>query len=61
LPNLIQTVQENLKQGNNSIEGFELDMFFLVYLSNFQEKEYVAGIFGGISKKNQLGQNPENY
>jgi phenylalanyl-tRNA synthetase beta chain len=28
LPNLIQTVQENLKQGNQSIEGFEFGHVF---------------------------------
>jgi phenylalanyl-tRNA synthetase beta chain len=52
LPNLIQTVQENLKQGNNSIEGFEFGHVFSgTSLSNFQEKEKIAGIFGGISLK----------
>jgi hypothetical protein len=29
-----------------------MDMFFLVdILSNFQEKEHIAGIFGGIKTK----------
>jgi phenylalanyl-tRNA synthetase beta chain len=55
LPNLIQTVQENLKQGNNSIEGFEFGHVFSgTSLSNFQEKEKIAGIFGGISLKINL-------
>jgi phenylalanyl-tRNA synthetase beta chain len=52
LPNLIQTVEENLKQGNSFVEGFEYGHIF----SNgrktpFQETEYVAGIFGGIKTK----------
>lgn len=52
LPNLIKTVQENLKQGNLFIEGFEYGHVFSGnLLKNFQEKEYVAGIFGGIKTK----------
>ena len=52
LPSLIQTVQENLKQGNQSIEGFEFGHVFSGNIStNFQEKEHVAGIFGGIATK----------
>jgi phenylalanyl-tRNA synthetase beta chain len=54
LPNLIQTVKENLKQGNQVIEGFEFGHVFLTKnknLQNFQEKEYVSGIFGGTSSK----------
>lgn len=52
LPNLIKTVQENLKQGNLSIEGFEYGHVFSGnILENFKEKEYVTGIFGGIKKK----------
>ena len=52
LPNLIKTVQENLKQGNSFIEGFEYGHVFSgEILTNFQEKEHVAGIFGGIKTK----------
>jgi len=52
LPSLIQTVQENLKQGNQSIEGFEFGHVFSENISrNFQEKEHIAGIFGGIKIK----------
>jgi phenylalanyl-tRNA synthetase beta chain len=52
LPNLIKTVQENFKQGNLFIEGFEYGHVFSGnILQNFQEKEYVAGIFGGIKTK----------
>ena len=52
LPSLIQTVQENLKQGNQSIEGFEFGHVFSGnILNDFQEKEYVAGVFGGIDLK----------
>jgi phenylalanyl-tRNA synthetase beta chain len=52
LPSLIKTVQENLKQGNHFIEGFEYGHVFSGdILDNFQEKEYVAGIFGGVKMK----------
>jgi phenylalanyl-tRNA synthetase beta chain len=52
LPNLIKTVQENLKQGNFFIEGFEYGHIFSKDISTtFQEKEHVAGIFGGIKTK----------
>ena len=52
LPNLIKTVQENLKQGNSMIEGFEYGHVFSdKILNNSKEKECVAGIFGGIKKK----------
>lgn len=52
LPNLINTVQENLKQGNLFIEGFEYGhVFSKDRLKNFKEREYVAGIFGAIKTK----------
>jgi phenylalanyl-tRNA synthetase beta chain len=52
LPNLILTVQENLKQGNLFIEGFEYGHVFSEdRVKNFKEREYVAGIFGGIKTK----------
>ena len=52
LPNLIKTLQENLKQGNFFIEGFEYGHVFAGDIrTNFKEKEYVAGIFGGIKTK----------
>ena len=52
LPNLIQTVEENLKQGNSIIEGFEFGHVFSVNsVRNFDEKEYIAGIFGAGSSK----------
>ena len=52
LPSLIQTVQENLKQGNSFIEGFEYGhVFSSGSKSKFKEKEYIAGIFGGIETK----------
>lgn len=52
LPSLILTVQENLKQGNLFIEGFEYGHVFSEdRIKNFKEREYVAGIFGGIKTK----------
>ena len=52
LPNLINTVQKNLKQKNLWVEGFEYGHVFAVDpILKFKEKEYVAGIFGGIKTK----------
>jgi phenylalanyl-tRNA synthetase beta chain len=52
LPNLIKTVQENLKQKNLSIEVFEYGHVFSSHSkTNFEEKEHVAGIFGGLKSK----------
>ena len=52
LPNLVKTVQENLKQKNVCIEGFEYGHVFTKdSLNKFIEKEYIAGIFGGIKTK----------
>ena len=52
LPNLIKTVHENLKQKNVHMEGFEYGhVFFRDILKNSEEKEHVAGIFGGIKTK----------
>jgi len=52
LPNLIKTVNENLKQGNFYVEGFEYGHVFSGNILNkFEEKEYISGIFGGIKTK----------
>ena len=52
LPNLLKTVQENLKQKNLSIEGFEYGhVFSFDSKMKFEEKENVAGVFGGIKTK----------
>lgn len=52
LPNLLKTVQENLQQGNLSVEGFEYGHIFSGNnLAEVQEKEYLAGIFGGLKIK----------
>lgn len=52
LPSLIKTAQENLNQGNSFIEGFEYGHVFSGNIgTDFQEQEYVAGIFGGIKTK----------
>lgn len=49
LPTLIKTVHENEKQKNIVIEGFEYGhVFSFDALEKLKEKEYVAGIFGGI-------------
>jgi phenylalanyl-tRNA synthetase beta chain len=52
LPSLVKTAQENLNQGNLFIEGFEYGHVFSGNIgTDFQEQEYVAGIFGGIRTK----------
>nr|WAJ48227.1 Phenylalanine--tRNA ligase beta subunit [Haslea ostrearia] len=52
LPSLLRTVQENLKQGNKSLEGFEFGHVFLGNNFNqLEEKENIAGIFGGLETK----------
>ena len=52
LPSLIKTVEENFKQGNSIIEGFEYGHVFSIDKNkNFQEKENIAGIFGGTKTK----------
>ena len=52
LPTLIKTVYGNLKNSNTLIEGFEYGHIFSGDIFKvFQEKEYVAGIFGGIKNK----------
>ncbi len=52
LPNLLKTVQKNLKQKNIPIEGFEYGhVFSFENKTKFKEKEYVSGIFGGVTTK----------
>jgi phenylalanyl-tRNA synthetase beta chain len=52
LPNLLKTVTENLKQGNSYVEGFEYGHVFSGNsVSDFKEKEYLGGIFGGTKTK----------
>ena len=52
LPNLLQSVQKNLKQGNESREGFEFGhVFSEKNLYDYEEKEKIAGIFGGFKTK----------
>ena len=52
LPSLIKTAQENVKQGNSSLEGFEYGHVFSGEVSNnIIEKEFVAGIFSGKKTK----------
>jgi phenylalanyl-tRNA synthetase beta chain len=52
LPNLLKTVQENFKQKNTHMEGFEYGhVFYSDSVSEFREKEHVAGIFGGITTR----------
>ena len=62
LPNLIKTVQDNLKQGNLTIEGFEYGHVFSGNIEkDFEEKEFVAGIFGGNKTKLMRVENPKTF
>ena len=59
LPNLIKTIEDNLKQGNSIIEGFEYGHVFSTDESGIvQENENVAGIFGGTKTKLSWSENP---
>ena len=52
LPSLLQTVEDNLKQSNRIIEGFEYGHVFSGNLpNNICEIEHVAGVFGGTQRK----------
>jgi phenylalanyl-tRNA synthetase beta chain len=52
LPNLLQTVVDNLKQSNRIIEGFEYGHIFTGTIpDNHKEIEHIAGIFGGTNGK----------
>ena len=54
LPRLIHVVGENLKQSNYILEGFEYGHVFSGDINcNYQEKEVVSGIFGGLKSKRQ--------
>jgi len=52
LPNLLESISENLKKSNLILEGFEYGhVFSRDSLSDIEEKEYVAGVFGGVKTK----------
>ena len=52
LPNLLKTIQQNFKKGNSIIEVFEYGHVFSGnIIQEIKEKEYVAGIFGGVKIK----------
>lgn len=53
LPRLIKSVKENLKSGNEILEGFEYGHTFFRRHSDhaFTEKEFISGIFGGQKTK----------
>lgn len=52
LPNLIQTIQENLKQGNSVLNEFESGhIFWTDFDKKWKEKDSIAGILGGFQTK----------
>ena len=61
LPNLIKIVSDNVKQGNDILEGFEYGHIFEGNLkTTYTEKEVVAGVFGGMKKKQNWDQSGES-
>lgn len=57
LPNLLKVVRDNIKQGNEVLEGFEYGHVFYGDLkSAYTEKEVVSGVFGGVKTKRQWDQ-----
>nr|YP_009308893.1 phenylalanine-tRNA ligase beta subunit [Toxarium undulatum]AOS86636.1 phenylalanine-tRNA ligase beta subunit [Toxarium undulatum] len=61
LPNLINIVNENIKQGNNVFEGFECGhVFSKDFYGNYIEKENLAGIFGGVKLKSRWSDKSNN-
>jgi phenylalanyl-tRNA synthetase beta chain len=62
LPNIIRTVQENLKQGNSYTDGFEYGHIFGNYtdiIHKFEEHEYIGGIFGANKAKSSWSDVPK--
>lgn len=58
IPSLIKTVENNFKQGNSIIEGFEYGHVFSINKKGlFEEKENIAGIFGGAKTKFSWSEN----
>jgi len=52
LPNILESIQKNSKQGNSVFEGFEYGHVFSKTTSNsIHETEKIAGIFGGFQMK----------
>lgn len=58
LPNFLETISENLKQGNLNVEAFEYGHVFLPSNKTLiNEIEQIAGIFGGIELRNDWSEN----
>lgn len=54
LPNLVDIVKENIRQGNNTFEGFEYGhVFSKDFTGQYVETECLSGIFGGIKLKSE--------
>ena len=61
LPNLLETISENLKQGNLNVEAFEYGHVFLPSNKTLiNEIEQIAGIFGGSELKSNWSDNLKN-
>lgn len=60
LPSILTTLNENIKQGNRNIEGFEFGHIFSTNTKTINsEKEYVGGNFGGIKTKRTWAESTE--
>jgi phenylalanyl-tRNA synthetase beta chain len=61
LPSVIGTIQDNVKNGNSTVEGFEYGHVFSVGNdSQILEQEHVAGILGGLKTKSNWSDSPTN-
>ena len=61
LPNLIKALEENIKQGNSILEGFEYGHIFLnINEERVTEQENIAGIFGGLKVKSGWSQSSKS-
>lgn len=61
IPSILETIQDNLKQGNRNIEGFEFGHIFAKnYNKEYHEKEYVAGNLGNVITKLTWSENVSN-
>ena len=52
IPSILETIRDNLKQGNRNIEGFEFGRIFTKNSNKeYYEREYVAGNLGNVITK----------
>jgi phenylalanyl-tRNA synthetase beta chain len=60
LPTILKSIQENLKQRNGYIDGFEYGHIFSNIKNKFNEEEFISGIFGGTKRKISWANNSDS-